>query len=95
MAQVSNKNTYHPDMDEQSHEQTYTGFLRFFELGTILVLCWVVALALGGVKAAWMTTIVGVILSSIATTIGAFAPSIGWRAPGFVLGLLLVLFLVY
>jgi hypothetical protein len=82
-------------MDGPSHEATYHGFVRFAEIGSAVVICWVLALALGGVKQAWMTAILGVILSGIAGAIGAFSPSVGWRAPAAVAGLLLVLMILY
>jgi hypothetical protein len=86
---------YSPDMDGPSHEATYHGFVRFAEIGSAVVICWVLALALGGVKHAWMTAILGVILSAIAGAIGATSPSVGWRAPALVAGLLVVLMILY
>ena len=53
---------YSPDMDARSHEATYHGFLRFAEIGTVVVMCHVLALAVGGVRHAWLTAIFGVIL---------------------------------
>ena len=72
---------YSPDMDASTHEATYTGFVRFAEIGTAVVICHVLALAVGGVKHAWLTAIFGVILSLAAGGIGAVAPRIGVRAP--------------
>jgi hypothetical protein len=86
---------YSPDMDGSGHEATYRGFVRFAEIGTAVVGCWVLALALGGVRHAWLTAIFGVILSGIAGGIGAFSPSIGVRAPAAVAILLAFLLLVY
>ena len=85
---------YSRDMDGAAHEATYRGFVRFAEIGTAVVLCWVLALAVGGVRHAWVSAIFGVILSSIAGAVGAFAPSVGWRAPA-VVGALLMLMLIF
>ena len=84
---------YSPDMDGPTHEATYRGFVRFAEIGTAVVLCWVLALAVGGIKHAWLSAIFGVVLSGIAGAIGAYSPSIGVRAPAAV-GILLLLMLV-
>ncbi len=84
---------YSPDMDGPAHEATYQGFVRFAEVGTGIVLCWVLALAVGGVKHAWLSAVLGVILSAVAGVIGAMSPAIGWRAPAAV-GVLLILMLI-
>src|SRR5215211_3898184 len=84
---------YGPDMDAAAHEATYHGFVRFAEIGTVVVLCHVLALAVGGIKHAWLTAIFGVILSLIAGAIGAFSPQLGWR-PAAAVGVLLVLALI-
>jgi hypothetical protein len=84
---------YSPDMDGANHEATYHGFVRFAEIGTVVVLCHVLALAVGGIKHAWLTAIFGVILSLIAGAIGAFSPQLGWR-PAAAVGVLLVLALI-
>ena len=81
---------YSPDMDGPTHEMTYQGFVRFAEIGTAVVLCHVLALAVGGIKHAWLTAIFGVILSLAAGAVGAVAPAIGVRAPAAV-GILLLL----
>ncbi|MEH3148175.1 MAG: aa3-type cytochrome c oxidase subunit IV [Methylobacterium frigidaeris] len=86
---------YSPEMDGQSHEATYRGFVRFVEIATMVVICWVLSLAVGGVREAWVTAIIGVVLSSIAGAIGALAPSLGWRAPAVVAALLLLLLAFY
>jgi hypothetical protein len=81
---------YSPDMDGPTHETTYQGFVRFAEIGTAVVICHVLALAVGGIKHAWLTAIFGVILSLVAGAVGAVAPAIGVRAPAAV-GILLLL----
>ena len=85
---------YSPDMDGPAHEVTYNGFVRFAEIGTAVIICHVLALAVGGIKHAWLTAIFGVILSLAAGAIGAIAPSIGVRAPAAV-GVLLLLALIF
>ena len=77
-------------MDGPTHETTYQGFVRFAEIGTAVVLCHVLALAVGGIRHAWLTAIFGVILSLVAGAVGAVAPAIGVRAPAAV-GILLLL----
>lgn len=86
---------YHPDMDQKTHEGTYQGFVEFTAIATVVVLCFVVALAIGGIKAGWTTSIVGVILALGSGAVGGFVPSLGWRAPAAVFGLLLVLLVLY
>jgi hypothetical protein len=86
---------YGPDMDAAAHESTYRGFVRFVEISTAVVACWVVALALGGVRHAWTTATIGVILSAIAGGIGAMSPALGWRAPAAVAVLLALLLAIY
>ena len=85
---------YSPDMDGPAHEVTYNGFVRFAEIGTAVIICHVLALAVGGIKHAWLTAIFGVILSLASGAIGAIAPSIGVRAPAAV-GVLLLLALIF
>jgi hypothetical protein len=84
---------YSPDMDGPAHEVTYNGFVRFAEIGTAVVICHVLALAVGGIKHAWLTAILGVILSLASGAVGAMSPSIGVRAPAAV-GVLLLLALI-
>lgn len=85
---------YSPDMDARAHEAAYRGFVRFVEISTIVLICWVLALALGGIRQAWYSAILGVVLSSLAGALGAFAPGIGWRAP-LAVAILLALMLVF
>jgi hypothetical protein len=81
-------------MDGRAHEATYNGFIKFAEIATAVVICHVLALAVGGIKHAWLTAIFGVVLSLAAGGLGAMAPSIGVRAPAAV-GVLLLLALVF
>jgi hypothetical protein len=84
---------YGPEMDGPTHEATYRGFVRFAEIGTAVVVCWMLALAVGGVKHAWLSAIFGVVLAGAAGAIGAMSPAIGVRAPAAV-GILLLLMLI-
>ena len=86
--------TYSPAMDGATHEQTYRGFVRFVEIATGVVICWVLALAIGGIREAWLLAIVGVVASGAAGAVGALAPAVGWRAP-LVVGLLLAAYLFF
>jgi hypothetical protein len=86
---------YSPDMDGPTHEATYTGFIRFAEIGTAVIVCWVLALAVGGVKHAWLTSVFGVLLSFVAGGVGAMAPALGWRAPAAVAVFLILALLLY
>jgi hypothetical protein len=86
---------YSPDMDSRAHEATYNGFVKFAEIGTAVVICHVLALAVGGIKHAWLTAIFGVVLSLAAGGLGAMAPSIGVRAPAAVGVLLLLALILY
>jgi len=86
---------YSPDMDGAAHEATYGGFIRFVEIATVVVICHVLALAVGGVHHAWLTAVFGVILSLVAGAIGAVSPGIGYRAPTVVAVLLLLALIFY
>lgn len=86
---------YGPDMDGPTHEKTYSGFVKFVEVGTAVVICWVLALAVGGIRQAWLSAIFGVVLSWVAGAVGAYAPAIGWRAPAGVAVLLALMLLLY
>jgi uncharacterized membrane protein YecN with MAPEG domain len=86
---------YSPDMDGPAHEGMYRNFVHFTATAVVFVLCCVVALAVGGVRQAWVSAIVGVVLAHVAAAIGLFAPSISWRAPAVVLALLVLMLLFY
>ena len=86
---------YSPEMDGPAHEATYANFVHFAAVTVAFVLCCVVALAVGGIKHAWLSAIFGVILAHIAAAIGLFAPSVSWRAPAVVLGVLIVMLIFY
>ena len=85
---------YSPEMDGPSHEATYRGFVHFVEIATTVVICWVLSLAVGGVREAWISAIFGVVLGAIGGAVGALSPNLGWRAPA-VVALLLALMLAF
>lgn len=85
---------YSPEMDGPTHEATYRGFVRFVEIATTVVICWVLSLAVGGVREAWLTAIFGVVVSGVAGAVGALT-ALGWRAPAAVAVLLAVLLALY
>ncbi|MCG6121401.1 MAG: aa3-type cytochrome c oxidase subunit IV [Microvirga sp.] len=85
---------YSPEMDSESHENTYGGFVEFTTISTLVILCWVLALAMGGVKGAWMIAILFVVISGVAGAIGALSRSISWKAPAAVFGLMALSFIV-
>jgi hypothetical protein len=85
---------YSPEMDGPTHETTYHGFIRFVEIASVVVLCHVLVLALGGIRHAWLTAIVGVVLSLAAGVVGAMT-SLGVRAPAAVAVLLLLALILY
>ena len=60
--------TYSPAMDEKTHEQTYRGFVHFVEIGSATVLCWVVALAVGGSRSANAVRVPGMSAAGHPTT---------------------------
>jgi hypothetical protein len=76
-------------MDYKAHESTFKGFIHFAEVGTVACLAIVAALAVGGVRHAWLTVIFGTILTLVTAAIGIAAPKIGWRAPAIPLVLML------
>jgi hypothetical protein len=82
--------TGHPEMDYPAHENTFKGFVHFTEVGTVAVTAIVVALAVGGVRHAWLTVIFGTILTLVTAAIGIASPRIGWRAPAIPLVLMLM-----
>lgn len=86
---------YHPDMDGPAHEQTYKGFIQFTQIIGTVALCWVVALGVGSLKQAWISCIVGVVLSLAAGGLGALSPSLGWRPALAVLVMLLAMLAFY
>ncbi|MBV9077958.1 MAG: aa3-type cytochrome c oxidase subunit IV [Methylobacteriaceae bacterium] len=86
---------YRGDMDGPAHEGTYSSFIHFAAVATVFVAGCVVALAVGGLKGGWISAIVMIVLNVIATGIGLFSPSLSWRPPATVLGLLLLMLLLY
>lgn len=87
--------SYRPEMDGKAHEKTYDGFTHFTVVGSVFVACIVAGLAVGGMKHAWLSACFMILLAHVAAAIGLFSPSISWRAPGAILGVLLLMLLLY
>lgn len=85
---------YSAAMDAAAHEKAYKGFVGFVEIATVVVICWVLALAVGGIRHAWLSAVLGVVLSAVAGAVGALIPALGIRAPA-VIALALALMLVF
>lgn len=92
---TSTGGAYHPDMDEKAHETTYVSFTHFTTVGAVFVVSCVVALAVGGVKHAWVSSLVMILLNMVATAIGLSSARLAWRPPAVVLGLLLLMMVFY
>jgi hypothetical protein len=90
MADHGHADAGHPAMDYKAHDETFKGFILFTEVGTVACLAIVAALAVGGVKHAWITCIIGTLMTLAAAGIGIAAPKIGWRAPAVPLVLMLL-----
>ncbi len=86
---------YRPEMDGRAHETTYDGFTHFTTVGALFVACIVVGLAVGGVKHAWMSAMVMIVLAHVATAIGLMSRSLAWKPPATVLAVLLLMLLFY
>jgi hypothetical protein len=86
---------YRPEMDAQAHEKTYDAFTHFTTVGTIFVTAIVVALAVGGVKGAWISALIMIILAHVAAGLGLVSKALSWRPSGVVLAVLLLMLLLY
>lgn len=86
---------YRPEMDERAHESTYDAFTHFTAVGSVFVASIVVALAVGGVKGAWMSAVVAIILAHVAVAIGLYSTTLAWRPGAAVMALLLAMLLLY
>jgi hypothetical protein len=96
MAEMSGADRlYRPEMDGRAHEATYNAFTHFTAVGAVFVASIVVALAVGGVKGAWISTLVMVVLAHVAAGIGLFSTSLSWRPGAVVMGILLLMLLLY
>ena len=86
---------YSPEMDGPAHEAMYSDFVHFVGVATVFVACCVVALAVGGIRHAWLSAIFGILLAIGATAIGLFSRSMSWRPPAVILVLLLAMLALY
>ena len=69
-----------PSMDYSEHERTYTGFVHIAEVATSVSLAIVAALAVGGVKHAWGTALVGTPACGLALTQACRQDPEKWKA---------------
>lgn len=86
---------YSPEMDGPAHETMYEDFVHFTAVATVFVLCCVAALAVGGIRHAWLSAIFGILLAIATTAIGLFSRSLSWRPPAVVLAILLAMLAFY
>lgn len=86
---------YHPDMDEEAHETTYMSFTHFATVGAVFAVSCVVALAVGGVKHAWVSSLVMILCAIVATAFGLSSQRLAWRPPAVVLGVLMLMMVFY
>ena len=86
---------YRPEMDGSNHEWTYNAFTHFTTVAGVFVACIVAGLAVGGVKHAWLSAVVMILLAHIGTAVGLFSPSLSWRPGSAVLGILALMLLLY
>ena len=86
---------YSPDMDGEAHERMYANFLHFTTVGVFFALGCVAGLAVGGIRHAWFSAVMGIIAVHIAAAIGLFAPSLKWKPGAAALALVLAMLLFY
>jgi len=86
---------YSPEMDGPSHEAMYVDFVHFVSVAAVFVACCVVALAVGGIRHAWLSAIFGIVLAIVTTSIGLFSRSMSWRPPAVILVILLAMLALY
>ena len=86
---------YSPDMDGPAHERIYHRFLHFVTVGVFFALGCVTGLAVGGLKHAWFSAVIGIIIVHVAAGIGLFAPDLKWKPGAAALALLLMMLLFY
>ncbi|HEX8168596.1 MAG TPA: aa3-type cytochrome c oxidase subunit IV [Beijerinckiaceae bacterium] len=86
---------YSPDMDGEAHERMYARFLHFTTVGVFFALGCVAGLAVGGIRHAWFSAVLGIIVVHIAAAIGLFAPSLKWKPGAAALALMIAMLLFY
>jgi hypothetical protein len=86
---------YGPDMDGPAHERMYGHFLHFTTVGGFFALGCVAGLAVGGIRHAWFSAIMGIIVVHIAAAIGLFAPQLKWKPGAAALALMIAMLLFY
>ena len=97
MAQVSEAEQagYSSDMDGAEHEATYVRFTHFTAVGSVCVAAIVAALAVGAIRHAWISTVIGTLLAMVAGSVGMFSERISWKPSAAVLVLMLVMLALY
>jgi hypothetical protein len=86
---------YSPDMDGPAHEVTYQRFLHFTTVSVFFALGCVAGLAVGGIRHAWFSAVLGIILVHVAAAMALFAPSLKWKPGAAALALLIAMLLFY
>lgn len=86
---------YRREMDGPAHEATYSNFVHFTTVSCVFVACCVLALAVGGIKQGWLSSVIGILFAIGATGVGLFSPSLSWRPPAVVLGVLFLMLVFY
>ena len=86
---------YSPEMDGPAHEAMYERFLHFTTVAVLFTLGCVVGLAVGGIKHAWFSAVIGIIIVHIAAAIGLFAPALKWKPGAAALAFMILMLLFY
>src|SRR3712207_2199317 len=86
---------YSREMDGTAHEQTYEGFLHFTTVGVFFALGCVAGLAVGVIRHAWFSVVLGIIVVHVSAAIGLFAPSLKWKPVAAALALMIAMLLFY
>jgi hypothetical protein len=86
---------YSPDMDGPAHEAMYDDFVHFTAVAVVFVACCVVALAVGGIRHAWLSAVFGIVLAIATTAVGLFSRSLSWRPPAVILAMLAAMLALY
>ena len=86
---------YSPEMDGPAHESMYDDFVHFAAVAIVFVASCVVALAVGGMRHAWLSAIFGIVLAIATTAVGLFSRSLSWRPPAVVLAMLVAMLALY
>ena len=86
---------YGPEMDGPAHEAMYAKFLHFTTVAVLFALGCVAGLAVGGIRHAWFSAVIGIIIVHIAAAMALIAPSLKWKPGAAALALLIGMLLFY